>query len=121
MIGLSALVATWTLGAALHTAPLSLRDDLSPRAEGMTSLRVDGFGADRPRPSPSLLAQPAEPPASPPTEAPAETTGGGGAEACDLDRETSAGGRRLTARYVLRRRIDPPRLRVHRAFAAIAA
>ncbi|MBK8695903.1 MAG: hypothetical protein IPN17_27495 [Deltaproteobacteria bacterium] len=117
MIGLSALVATWTLGAALHTAPLSLRDDLSPRAEGMTSLRVDGFGADRPRPSPSLLAQPAEPPASPPTEAPAETTGGGGAEACDVDCET-AHEDALMARYVTRRRTQL--LRTHRAFAIAA-
>jgi hypothetical protein len=80
MIGLSALVATWTLGAALHTQPLSLREDLAPRAEGITSLRVDGFGADRPRPAPSVLAQPTVPPASPPAGAAAEPTGGGDGE-----------------------------------------
>lgn len=117
MIGLSALVATWTLGAALHTQPLSLREELAPRAEAMTSLRVDGFGVDRPRPAPSVLAQRAAPAASPPAEAAAESTGGGGSEACDIDCETAQEDARM-ARYVTHRRRQL--LRTHRAFAIAA-
>lgn len=116
MIGLSALVATWTMGAALHTQPLSLRDDLAPRAEGIASLRVDGFGADRARPAPSVLAQPTVRPASPPAEAAAESTGGG-SEACDVDCETAHEDARM-ARYVTHRRTQL--LRTHRAFAIAA-
>jgi len=116
MIGLSALVATWTLGAALHTPPLTLGAELAPRADGIESLRVDGFVAGRLRPAPSLLAQPAVPPASPPAEA-AASTGGGGSEACDIDCETAQEDARM-ARYVTRRRTQL--LRTHRAFAIAA-
>lgn len=117
MIGLSALVATWTVGAALHTPPLSLEAELAPRADGIGSLRVDGFGAGRPRPAPSVLAQPAVRPASAPAEAEAASTGGGGSEACDIDCETAQEDARM-ARYVTRRRTQL--LRVHRAFAIAA-
>jgi hypothetical protein len=116
MIGLSALVATWTLGAALHTAPLSLRGDLAPPVDGVPSLRVDRFGADRPRTAPSLFAQPADPPAPAATEPAAESTGGGG-ESCDIDCETAQEDARM-ARYVMHRRAQL--LRVHRGFAIAA-
>lgn len=119
MIGLSALVATWTLSAALHTPPLSLRSELAPRPDGVPALRVDGFGAQRSRPAPSVLAQPvqATPTPEPEPAAQAETTGGGGAEACDVDCETAHEDAQL-ARYVVRSRGRI--LRTHRAFAIAA-
>lgn len=117
MIGLSALVASWTLGATLHTPPLSLCDELAPRVEAPPGLRVDGLGSARPRPPPSVLAQSATPAAAPAADAPAETTGGGGSEACDVDCETAREDARM-AHYVMHRRAQL--LRTHRAFAIAA-
>ncbi|MBK6534241.1 MAG: hypothetical protein IPF99_33140 [Deltaproteobacteria bacterium] len=83
----------------------------------MTSLRVDGFGADRPRPLASLLAQPAEPPPRlrpRPRRRPLEAR----AEACDVDCETAHEDALMARVRHARRRTQL--LRTHRAFAIAA-
>lgn len=124
MIGLSALVAAWTLGGALHPPPLTLRSELAPAVEA-PRLRPAALSLDRSGPRLQWVAQrPAPtPPPAPVTAtealtatapAEAESTGGGGGEACDVDCETAHEDGRM-ARYVMRSRART--LRVHRAFA----
>ena len=116
MIGPLGLVAAWTLGAALHTPPLSLHGDLAPPVVALHHGHgplADGDGTPR-----LFVAQHPTPPATPATPAEpeaTETTGGGAAaEACDVDCET-AHEDAVLARYVMRNRART--LRTHRAFA----
>jgi hypothetical protein len=106
MLGLSTVVAAWTLGAALHTPPLARPVDARDDA-AVPRLRLERFGAA------PAIAQPTAPPAAPGPAA--ETTGGG--EACDVDCETAREDARL-ARLIMRNRART--LRAHRAVAIAA-